>query len=885
MTRSVAPATLLVLTLLVVAARGGEREWRDARKDYDDALAKVEADRGRDADASKKALDALRAAAAKLGPAGGEEKTTEYVLDHGVKSPRRAAAQVALDLLAQVTDARATRALTKAFEGADGATKALLGEALHRNPAAEVTTAYVRALRDRDEATRALAARCLTGRGADARQAAEGPLTRALRDDSLLVRLEAARALESLTGARPDGFAEPTADALGLLDRYPYDRVAFLVDASAAAAERDFVDPDPAPVDTSAPAPRGRHGQEEKKPAGPAPVSPHDLVVRGLKAALARLGDGTGVYLARFGGDGAYRSMQGAFAPLKNQKARDEAAAFLERTPDERGRDVLEAVRRALALDPPPQVVHLFLVGPPEGRGLASNAETIEAVRDLVWGKHVRLDVTAFELAPAQPPTDERGRQALGEWLGAYGAFVQQLAEAGGGQAVRVQLQRPTPEEASAHAGPPAPKLGVDLTKPVASRDLSTVQKALHDAIDKADEAGESLVEDAGACPDRKVAPLVLEALRSPAHGIQQAAVRGLQKNADPGVEGAVLEALRGERQPDVQLLLVQALGRSPVPAATAGLVEMVGALSPYGQRLAWSLLAQRPAAELKEQQGHLARAARGLNGLADFHARTALAVASGTPAPSPAGLTTAEGALLPERFVAGGVAFVVDTQRDMGAVFYTPPAPPAPATPADDEQHGRAHHGREPAAPPPPQPVTRLGAAQKEVARALRAVAQAGGKANVITMDGRSWSSAAQALDDKRRDDAVGWVEGLEAGPARDVWKALKQALEDPAVEVIHVLVAGTPIRSLGQGDPSELLQAVRGLQRDRGVEIDVVYVLGPVGGAEGGPEAAARQDQLTAMDAVYRTLAEESGGHVLVRETVASLAAAAPPAPAPRR
>src|SRR5688500_16791371 len=193
---------LLVLGVLIACAasvEAGEREWRDKRKTYDDALAKVEADRGKSADDSKKAMEDLRKAAdAMLGEKGTQPKTVEHVLAHGFTSPKRPVAELALDLLKRVDDAKAQRDLLKAFEDAQGTTRQLLLEVVRILPGPDVTLTFVKLLRDRDELVRLGAARALGSRGADARAAAEPPLTKALKDDSIAVRFAAARSLETL---------------------------------------------------------------------------------------------------------------------------------------------------------------------------------------------------------------------------------------------------------------------------------------------------------------------------------------------------------------------------------------------------------------------------------------------------------------------------------------------------------------------------------------------------------------------------------------------------------------------------------------------------------------------------------------------------------------
>lgn len=890
----VAPLAVLVALVVTTHALADEKKWREQKKVYDEALAAIEGDRGVDPAALGKQVVALRGALAGMMKEN-QQKTVEHVIEHGLPA-RRAASEEALNALAtQVTEPRAARDLQKAFEDAAGKQKLLLAEALRGQASEEATMAFVKAMRDKDADVRAAAARALGSRGAGAKDAAQAPLTKALKDESLRVRWTAARALEQLGLERPKGFEDRPAAPSGLPSSFEDDRVAFLVDVSAGAGETAFLDPfaPPAPIVSDTPAAGGKPGKgdkdKDKAPAEPAATSPHAIAAAAVKAAVSALGDTT-AQVVRVGATGGSRSWREGYTRFQ-PKDLDDVATFLERSPTDRGRDLLAPLQRLLEADVLPHHVYVFLVGLPEGRGAGSASDTVAKVKELVWGRDVTIDVFAFESQPATQPTDERGRVALSEAQGNYGKFVDELAQAGRGRASRVTLTRVEPVKPAGNGGgeaapaPPAkPALSLDLTKAVPSRDVDKVRTAMRDATDKGDAAGDELLEDIAACPDKKLAALVIDGLRQAAdkdgkRAAGEALVRGVNKNADPGAVGELLDALKSVEKTNVayQLLLVRAVGKSPAPV-TSGLLDALERLSVDAQRLAWMYLAQRPAAELKDQQGRLAqRAGKLQGGVTDFHAKTALAIASGTPAPTAAGLEAKDGAFLPERFVASGVAIIVDDQREMDAVFYTPPPPPPAPKPTTEKAPRRG--GKDTEAPPPPAPpVSRLGATQLEVKRALKALAQAGAKANVILTSGRSWKSSVEPLDKQGLPGAERFVDDVRAGPSRDVFKALQQALGDPAVEVVHLLLCGTPVRSPGAADPAELLRLVRALQRERAVTIQVVYVLGPPGTAPA--EVAARKDLLTQLDTTYRAIAEESGGRVQVRETLLTLAAPAAPA-----
>ena len=889
----VAPLAVLV-ALVTWPALADEKKWREQKKAYDENLAAIEGDRGVDPAALGKAVVALRGAVAEMMKEN-QQKTVEHIIAHGL-SGRRVASEEALNALAtQVTEPRAARDLQKAFEDAAGKQKLLLAEALRGQASEEATMAFVKAMRDKDADVRAAAARALGSRGAAAKDAAQAPLQKALKDESLRVRWTAARALEQLGVERPKGFEDRPAAPSGLPSSFEDDRVAFLVDVSMSAGETDFADPFAPPAPVVSATPPGKPDKKGEKPAaGPAATSPHAIAAAAVKAAVGALGDTT-AQVVRVGATGGSRSWREGYTRFQ-PKDLDDVATFVERSPSDRGRDLLAPLQRLLEADVLPHHIYVFLVGLPEGRGAGSASDTVAKVKELVWGRDVTIDVVAFESQPATQPTDERGRVALNEAQGNYGKFVDELAQAGRGRASRVTLARVEPVKPVGNGGgeaapllPDKPALSLDLTKAIPSRDVDKVRTAVRDATDKGDDASDKLLEDVAACPDKKLAALVIDGLRQAAdkdgkRAAGEALVRGVNKNADPGAVGELLDALRSVEKTNVayQLLLVRAVGKSPAPV-TSGILDALERLSVDAQRLAWMYLAQRPAAELKDQQGRLVqRAGKLQGGLTDFHARTALAIANGAPAPTTAGLDAKDGAFLPERFVASGVAIVIDDQREMDAVFYTPPPPPAPPKPTTEKAPRRGAKETE-APPPPPPPVSRLGATQLEARRALKALAQGGAKANVILTSGRSWKSSVEPLEKQGLVGAERFVDDIRAGPSRDVLKALQQALGDPSVEVVHLLLCGTPVRSPGATDPAELLRLVRALQRERAVTIHIVYVLGPVGPAAA--EVAARKDLLTQLDTTYRAIAEESGGKVQIRETLLTLAApgAAPGGGAP--
>ncbi len=842
--RQVALLALLV-TLVPGAAQAGQREWRSARDDYDEARQRLEGGR-LEAEELTAAAGALRAAAERM-LAEEADDTVEHLLEVGVPSDSWRVSKQAADLLGTVSDEAAVRALTKGLDRVPGRLRPLVAGVLGAVRHERAVSALTRALRDKDEALRVAAAEALARQGSRAGPAASS-LRRLLRDGSQAVRWAAARALELVGSGRPDGFPEPLVQPLtGLPDRLAHlDRVAFLIDASEAAAAEAFEDVIARQEAEQAAAEAAEAGGgKAPEPVGPVgPVSPQALAARLVTQALRGLGDDTRFYVARFGGrvDAFGRGWSG-------RRDVDAAAEWLARRPHrDYQRDPVRALGDALALEAPPQEVFLFLVGPPSTRGPGAAAEALEALTQQLWGRPVRVHVVRLQLAP-EDADSATAQLAATTAERAFGEFVSGLSLVGGGRATRIDLPRyRAPAEGEA---PAAPAIEVDLTQPLSSRDASTVRRALKDALATGGPGAAALVEQIAACPDaRRAAPLVRDLLEGGDAALAEAAVRGFARNTAPEVHAVLLDALGRAREAALQLRLLRALADGPGAAVTAGLAAAVAGLQPDPARVAWRILAGRPADQLSPIASQLGRAARSAKGLAAFHASHALAQANGRPGPATTGLTIAGDRLLPERFVAGGVGFVLDTSSGMQVTLHQP------AAPAEGEA---------------PAPITCLDAATRELARALPAAALGEAAANVLTTTGRSWRRSAEALG-RDAAAAVAFAASQRASGRRDVGDPLLSALGDPAVEELYLLVGGLPERGLGDRDPAALVERVREAQRARAVPLHVVCVLPPA--PQGDPRAeAARRDLERALGDLYGTLAAESGGTFHLRAQLAGL------------
>lgn len=873
---------------VALGARAGEKEWKAAHKEWQKQRDALDADRGRDPTARAELVTKVAHATQELVKAD-PDRAAEVLAGEGVASATRETGEAALAALAKLEQPKAIKAALEKLDKASSREQVLLIPALAGLKGEPVTKALVELLRAKPVAVKAAAAEALQRRGAEVRPLAETGLKRLLRDDSLVVRYAAAGALETITGQRPEGFPAPQTGADGLPDRVWADRVAALVDVTIAAGEQSYTDPlaTPAPVAT----PTGAHkGGKDEPPAAPPLFSPHGLAVRALAGLGQRLGRDTHATAWRFGADA--RAWKDAPVRLDARSAAD-LAAWLEKPARERGRDPLGALERALAGESPPDEVFVFLAGPPEGRGARSGAELEQALKDLLWGKRVVVHAIGFQTPPAQEPQTAQERQAVIDQQTALQTLVNQLAQRGG-EARIVTLSRWSPEGQTGGGAAEAPPLDpqADLSKPLLSKDLPHLTQVVSQAVARADGAAGDLLEQVGACPDARVVDLLLPALEGRSRAMAESAARGLQRNGEVKVRAALKKALEAHKSTAGQLALLAAYGPLPGQDVTEGLLDLAGGVGPDVRRHVWRHLAGRPEAELQAAQAHLTRLAKNLEGLTGFYASQAQARASGAPAPPGGGLETAEGHLLPARFVAGGVALLFDAHRDLDG-------PLAPAASASEEGQGEGEgEGEKPPAGPDkgqgpekqgdkpdqkkgdkkgdekkgdkkddekkaPHAVTRFEAEVKELVRAIEALAPTSTALYLATTAGDTWRSGPEPVGGpKALPGVTGWVEKAPRGGERNPSRVLEKALADPKLEQVHLIVGGLPLRSPGSKQPEELIDGLREAIRARGVEVHVVLFLGPAS------SPAARADELAALEAVYRPLAEESGGTLLVRE-----------------
>ncbi|HBP16733.1 MAG TPA: hypothetical protein DEA08_02930, partial [Planctomycetes bacterium] len=534
-----------------------------------------------------------------------------------------------------------------------------------------------------------------------------------------------------------------------------------------------------------------------------------------------------------------------------------------------------------LDLEPRPDVIYVFLVGAPSYRARVAIDRTLTEAQRKLWGRGIQVNVVRFVAPPAQAARTEGARALQQANEDAYGKFTNDLASMSGGSEVRIDLTRHQ-EKSKDEGKEDEVALAVDLTKPFGRQDRKKVENYFEGLLTQTAEREPTsdelkLVEELAACPDPKLAaPIALDLLLKGGPAISATAARGLAANKEPRVHAEAVKRFVRERKPAGRIKLIKAIGPAKNPTVTGALIKALGMLEGDQARVAWRMLSARPADELKPEKGKLTRLAKGLEGLARAYANEALAKAAGRPMPPHAGLEVAEGHFLPERFRSKGVAIIVDSNQKMGEAFaHVPKAKPKDEGKKKKKKPRRGRKQEEDKGEekkPETEPVSLFKAVQSEVVRAIEAVGKAEGRANVFTTGGRSWKSSAEQLKPGAGAEIGQWLENQRLGNQRDIWKPLQRALSDRAVEQIFLIVSGRPIRTAGARDVKDLLERVRGLNEDRDVSIDVIYVLPPE--AKEAMAQARRQDELNSLDALYSPLTSNNRGKVVIRTTLATLA-----------
>ena len=838
------PLVLLVATGTAVIA--ADKELREAKADFDKAAASGDA----------AALAKLAARLVRTEPPRG---ALELAGELG--TPRRQAALAARDELARVGDPRVARALAERLAATPKPVRArrLLAEALGTVAGDEVARALLHALEDKDPSVRAAAARSLGARGPETAAVASAALrAHALRDASARVRHAAALAGERLGSPAPPGF-DVTPAALGLPSRFFVQRIAFLVDASAEARLAAFDAPrDLSPVAAVPSATLALVDSTAKvKRAPPKLVSALDVAGAAFASALVRLSDDASFQAIAFNERPFPSSPR--FVRATSREVGDARDWLLgEGFPSSDDRDLVSALRQALEADPPPDEVWLAMAGVPSGRGLEGTAAAL-ALGEEAWDQGVVIHVVLFELEPPGPPRDERERVAREHAAAERIALARGLAASTGGRVMTVPLLRPVAPVVSSSkpAEKERPLLHLEGGR-IPPRDVPSVRRRLDEALKAgAEDVLERLAKELAAAPDETAAELALRALEEGPLGAERAAIDGFAHNKAAKVAQLLASELRARTDARRGVLVARALAAMPGPEVARALAEE--AERREGQddvlRILFAALSRRPVEELAPIATEIAAAAkRARTGLSLLEVRRALAAARGAPAVrEPAG--PADDRFLHEAFAASGVAFLVDAERAIDERF----------DPRVEEK--KAPEGAK-KAPPPPAPRSRRTVVAAEVVRALETVSQEHGHANVITLaDGaRSWKPHASSLAKGALAEAESFVETVPCSAGREVLRPLEKALEDPEVEEVWVLAAGTPLRSDADLDAPAARRRIEELAFHRGVRVHVVLPLGDPGATD--EARAARKDEVARLEAFWWPIAASTGGQLLLRD-----------------
>ncbi|MBI3725556.1 hypothetical protein HY251_16630 [bacterium] len=888
---------LPALLLLCGVATASEKDLKEARSAFDSAA------KGNDPGALERAASRL----AQAEPPRGAVELADR-LGH----PERRAALAARAQLARTADPKVAKAIAARLPDLKEArARRLLADALATVAGDDAGQALVGALRDRDATVREAAALALSSRDrATAAVASTALHEHATRDPSLRARKAAASAREKLgLGVLPD-FDSPQL-ANGLPTRFFDARVLFLIDASDGAREEAFRAPDdsagrrpgptggppgptpgpgsppPRPPAPGAqppppPAPAGRPpaGAPPAGPPVPAAPKPSELPARPVSAyglaeaavanGVLRLADSQTFDIVAW--NVSTKAFSGRFVNA-TAKATGDASDWLRAPIDpSETRNVALALRTALEAPGPPEEIFLFLAGAPEGRG-AEPADAALAQAASAWNRGIPINVVLYELEPATQPRDEREKLDRERALKDRRDFVESLALTTGGRVTTIALERAGEQKPGAREARPQPGARGTAGKPtlklvsgrVPASELAAATRRLEEASKGPGGAASAreLVSDLAACPDELAAELALKPLLQGPVELQLAAIEGFSKNPSARVLQWLAQELRAQNDPARAIALARALSGVPGLEATRALAVEAERREGSGDlpRLLLSALSRRPQADLAAITSELTRAIRHPRvGLAAAYGRLALATSQrasfglpGAPADR----------LLPERFLAADVAFLVDAEAAMDRPFATPPreAPPVPKK-GEEKKPAAA-----PLPSPAPAPVSRREVALREVRRALDALAEAKASANVISLaDGSSWKPRATPLAGKSLQEAREFAASLGGG-GRAVFRPIERALEDPDIEEIWVIAAGMPVHS-DDGDAASVRARVRALTLRRAVVVNVVLALGETGGADPALAAASRKDELAALTQLWEPIARDSGGSLLVRE-----------------
>jgi hypothetical protein len=842
-----------VVLVLAGVAVAGDKELKAARTAFEGAVAT--GDEG-----------ALERAAARLARQDAPRGLLELVAV-GLGNADRRAALAARAEIGRQGDPRCTHALAaRLLEVREPRARRLLAEALGTVPGDDVGRALGHALDDRDASVRAAAARSLASRSAGTAALASGVLREhALRDPNLRVRQAAAGALVRL-GLPPLRGFDVTPLACGLPSRFFSSRVLFLLDASDDARESAYAQPrdasQPAPrVVPAEPAPVG--SRQPRLPALPThPVSAFDVAGNAVASAVLRLADDQTFDVIAFSERSSF--FAGHYVKATARATGDARDWLKNEVGGREARDVVHALRGVLEGQPLPDEVWIFLTGPPSGRGVEP-AEAVRALADAAWENAIPLHVVILDREPAAAARDERERLERARAAKDRRDFAQAITEPTGGQLIVVPLPRlreTAPETAPVASHAPPPPLVPVVNGRVAYADLAPLRKKLDAGLKDPDEKLETLARELAAAPDEGALELALRALRDGPLGTQLAVLDGLARNRSPHAVDLLVRELRAQSDPAKQVALAHGLGVLPGPAAAKALAVEAERREGSGDvvRVLHTALAHRPADELAPIASEVGFAARHpRTGLALFEARRAIAMAHG--ALLPVEYELADDRLLPERFVATGVTFLVDSERAMDEPFSYPPRPPK--------------------AKVDPSPISRREVVEKEVDRALEALAASKGAGNVLLLgeNAKAWRPHVQPLA-KTVVEAKSFVADLPHTSSRAVLGPLERALEDPDLEEIWVVAAGLPERSDRDRDAASVQEQVATLAWRRDVRVNVVLAPGEVKGADLALALATRKDWLEELSRFWKPLAARTGGVFAIREQVRAPEPVATPA-----
>ncbi|MDF1666243.1 MAG: HEAT repeat domain-containing protein [Planctomycetota bacterium] len=792
-----------------------------------------------------------------------DTKGVKFLLKTGLASRSPDHHEVIRKSLAICTEKKSLVLIAKELKSSKSlSAKLTLCKALQSIASKTASNALISALKAKEDAVRAAAARAL-GRHALGKDSAS-KVRRLLKDKSLRVQKAAADSLNSM-GVGVKGY-EQEWSKYGTPNKVYASDVAIVFDTTSdlfTKRYKSLVEP--------------KDKDPKKKIES---VSAMDNMVTILGEMMVKLtpenrfvlvGFSSGTrYFDRKNQKGSPRTLRNAVDWLKAQKfSKDE------------DRDILRVLRSVIDADT--DEVYLITSGLQRGGSDDKGPVVVQNITELAFKFGVKLHTIAIDEPPLKAPRNASEEQKVNKKSYDLKDFVEVLAVKTGGHSA---VFTPTLADDGAGLdkngkgpnGAGDPKTGgYKAPEPVkgrlSSKQVAQIKKDIKAALaDPKAIKSQEIIEAVGALPEAQIAKIFLkEIVFGKSIRMSESAIKGLGKNPHPDVVAEILKRLKSERDPRRQVILVRCIW-APSANTAAKLTPIVPRLAKDARRLALEYLASRPPAEVALAKKTFARKFKGLTGWSAAYLKVIMGTGKMPVIDIP------DRAYLPMNYYGDGVAFILDLTRAALKPLWLP-------APKKEEAKKKAEKGKkkkkktpkkskkdkkEPEKKKNNEPISHLKAVCKEIARALYTLQKDGGRALVQELGDSPPSTYGKLrpMDSSAIEGMERWAGKIAPVPGRDLVKSIIKALRNPEVEEIHVLTCGLPLRA-DIKELGEVIDAIRAENRGRMVRIHITVIFGvPSEDALGEEEKAERVDDIDQLTVLYKTLAEENRGVFRLRK-----------------